>query len=382
MADSNAYPVWSNKPLSLLYEVYSGIGLIVKLPIIAVTAAVPGLRPLPQWTFKQVLMSRILRGAFHKLAVIGVTETHTLKAGKEGDRFQVIEPFQAELYTGPLAAVADIKPITVGGTWFPKKVEKKAEGLKTIVLHIHGGAFIWGDGRTECAGFAAGIMRENAGADAVFSPQYRLSAWKRTNPFPAALQDALTAYLYLTRTLEIEPSRIVVAGDSCGATIATALVRYLEEFGKELKLGLPGAAVLASPMIAPLKTHGPTSPYTSHPNYETDFVPPSTLSWGWQVYAGIPIEEAVKNPYFSPLGHPFATSVPLFVSVGARELFLPENEDWVAEMKAVPGNNVEFNYEKDALHDTFLLGSVLGFEESAKSVATEAGKFIEKNRLS
>jgi hypothetical protein len=49
-------------------------------------------------------------------------------------------------------------------------------------------------------------------------------------------------------------------------------------------------------------------------------------------------------------------------------------------MKGVDGNVVELNYEEGALHDTFLLGAVLGFEESARNTALKAGKFIKRNQ--
>ncbi|KAH8893994.1 alpha/beta-hydrolase [Thozetella sp. PMI_491] len=392
MSTIDPYPLWSYQPLRFLYNVYDALYLTVKLPYWAVISALPNGRPSPQWTFKQAIMSRILRAGFHKKAVIGITETHSLLAGKEVDCFQVIAPFSDDFYLGPLASVARVKPGPVGGTWYPSNmevIEAKSPSLGTVALHIHGGAFIWGDGRTECSGFLAEIMREEAGVDAVFSIQYRLSAHEGVNPFPAALQDALTAFLYLVRTLEMPPAKIVLVGDSCGATIATGLIRYLGEFGPAFSsegLQLPCCVILASPMIAPLKTAGPgdlsQSAYATHANFNTDFVPLSTLRWGWQAYAGgaAAVAAAARDPYFTPLGHPFSTPVPLFVSLGEREIFVPENESWVAEMQAVSGNRVILNYEKDALHDTLLLGNVLGFEQSAKKVAAKAAKFIQDSQ--
>ncbi|KAI9154939.1 putative alpha-L-fucosidase [Paramyrothecium foliicola] len=391
MRDRNSYPLWSYLPLRILYNIFDVARLVALLPYWILTSAIPDLRPLPQWTFKQTLMSRILRAAFHKKAVIGITESHSLKPGKEGDRFQVIKPFPEHAYLGPMAPAPQAKPALIGATWYPAKFDSekaRSDSLKTVVLHIHGGAFIWGDGRTECSGFLARILQDQGGADFVLSIQYRLSAYGGKNPFPAALQDALTSYLYMVRTLEIPPAKIVLVGDSCGATIAMGLIRYLEEFGSAIDMAspanLPCCAILTSAMIAPLKTAGPEplsrSAYATHVNYDTDFVPLLTLRWGWQVYAGadIDVKEAAQDPYFTPLGHAFSTSVPLFVSMGEREIFVPENEEWVAQMQGLPSNRVVLNYEEHALHDTFLLGRTLGFEDSARKV-NEEWKVIRKH---
>ncbi|KAH7324217.1 alpha/beta hydrolase fold-3 domain-containing protein [Stachybotrys elegans] len=386
MESAGSYPLWSYQPFRLSYNVYDTLFLTARLPYWIATSAVPSLRPVSQWSFKQTIMSRILRAAFHKMAVIGITETHTLDAGKEGERFEVVQPFPDTDYLGPVAPVAQAKPGAVGGTWYPERFADIKS--KTVMLHIHGGAFIWGDGRTACSGFLAQIMQDQAETDAVFSIQYRLSAYEGKNPFPAALQDALTGYLYLVRTLQIPPANIVILGDSSGATIASGLIRYLGEYGSKISPEasiLPSCAILTSPMIAPLKTAGSgslnESPYAQHPNFHTDFVPLSTLRWGWCVYAGntTTVEAAAQNPYFTPLGHPFATKVPIFISIGRREIFLPDNEEWAAQMQEIPGNSIDFTYEDDALHETLLLGNVLGFEESAKTVAKRIGVFIKKH---
>lgn len=53
----------------------------------------------------------------------------------------------------------------------------------------------------------------------VLSVDYRLS---HLNPFPAALIDAISGYVYLINNRSIDPKRIVVVGDSAGGNLALA----------------------------------------------------------------------------------------------------------------------------------------------------------------
>jgi hypothetical protein len=78
------------------------------------------------------------------------------------------------------------------------------------------------------------------------------------------------------------------------------------------------------------------------------------------------------------LGHPFATSVPIFVNVGNAEIFFDANKKWAKEMGRIQSNRVEFHEEDAAVHDTFLLAGILGFEESAQEVILKMGTFIRK----
>lgn len=86
------------------------------------------------------------------------------------------------------------------------------------------------------------------------SPQYRLSsppATDTSNPFPAALQDTLSAYHYLIDSLRIPPSNIILSGDSAGGYAAIAFLRYISEFETELEIPLPSVCYLRSPLIQP-----------------------------------------------------------------------------------------------------------------------------------
>ncbi|KAK6220332.1 alpha beta hydrolase fold-3 domain containing protein [Colletotrichum tabaci] len=377
-----SFPILSYQPIRIIYQLLGGLFILVRLPVWCVQALVPACRPHPKWGFKQTLMARLTRNFVDLYSNVGITETHTLQPGKEGDRFQAIEPFPSDLYRGPLASNPDVKPVTVGGTWFPEKPDVEKGGFDgTVVLHIHGGAFVLGDGRTGYCGFMADTLIDKAGVGAVFAPQYRLSGYgsgsgdAATNPFPAALQDVLTSYLYLTRTLGIPPRRIVLCGDSAGGNLIVALLRYLDTFGRDLGLAAPSCAVLVAPWVNPLASLGPDSVYEQHDHWSTDYLPVSFLRWGARVYsAGVADED---TPYVTPLGNPWATPVPIFVSMGEAEILETDGTTWCRQMQE-SGSSVTVWYEENAVHDTLLMGAIIGWTESAQTVAVRIGEFLRQ----
>ncbi|KAK2728958.1 alpha beta hydrolase fold-3 domain containing protein [Colletotrichum kahawae] len=375
-----SFPILSYQPLRIFYQIFGALFILLFcLPVWCVQAAIPACRPHPKWGFKQALMARLTRNIVDLYSNVGITETHTLKPGKEGDRFQTAEPFSSEHYRGPLASNPDVKPTTVGGTWFPEKpdVEKGFGGV--VVLQIHGGAFVLGDGRTGYCGFMANTLIDKAGVDAVFAPQYRLSGYgsagSAANPFPAALQDVITSYLYLTQTLGIPSQRIVLCGDSAGGNLVIGLLRYLDTFGQDLGISAPSCAVLIAPWVNPLASLGPDSVYKQHEHWSTDYLPVSFLRWGAKVYSSGVAEETL--PYVTPLGNPWKTQVPVFVTMGEAEILETDGTAWCRQMQEA-GGNLEVSYEEHAVHDTLLMGAIIGWEESAQVVATRIGEFVSK----
>jgi acetyl esterase/lipase len=115
-----------------------------------------------------------------------------------------------------------------------------------VLMFFHGGGYCSGSIRSHRrmateAGRAAGVRTLAVG--------YRLAP---EHPFPAARDDALTAWHWLRRQ-GIDAAHIAVGGDSAGANLSVALINQLRADSEEL----PACAWLVSPWTD-LTMSGPT----------------------------------------------------------------------------------------------------------------------------
>lgn len=319
-------------------------------------------------------MLRIFVESIYLMSRTQLSVPRSLEPDKEKERFAKLEPFPKDFYCGPLKSES-VKPATIGGTWYPAKPADGAT-VGPVVLHIHGGAFTVGTGRTAESGVMADLFLKHGKVGTIFAPQYRLSSRPESAPFPAALQDSLTSYLYLVRTLGIPATDITLSGDSAGGNLVIGLLRYLVEYGPKLDIPQPKCAAVFSPWVAPVKSLWPDFVTTSNPNYHTDYLGVELCRWGANAYIA---DAPPEHPYINPLGHTFKMPVPMLVTFGSAEILVIDGLEWVKEMERVDGNEIETYVEKDAPHDTLLIAHVLGFEESAAGVARRFGEFIRQH---
>ena len=115
------------------------------------------------------------------------------------------------------------------GAWVIPKDERR----QGVILYLHGGGYTCGD-LEYAKGFAA-TLAVQCGVR-VFCAAYRLAPEHR---YPAALEDALTAYRYLLEK-GYAPSHITLAGESAGGGLCYALCLKLKSFGETLPGGILG----------------------------------------------------------------------------------------------------------------------------------------------
>jgi acetyl esterase/lipase len=375
--------IFTRQPFKGLYLLSALAFELTTLPYILITSLTSSTRPHPQWTFRQSLMVRVIGAIVKHTSIIQVKTPLPLSPDKENEQFVVIEPASSEYYTGPLLSNPDVKPIKIGATWYPAPLTRasKTENV-TVILHIHGGAFVVGDGRKQATGFCAHQLLKHAGATHVFAPQYRLSSLPTSptsNPFPAALQDSLTAYMYLVETLGISPANIVLSGDSAGGNLSIALLRYIGEHGSSMatKIPTPSAALLWSPWVEP--TRQDTEWTVTNRNYATDYLSASFVLWGSRAYMGNSISELIKSPYIAVKDAPFKTDVPLFMNTGGAEVLFFDDVEWAEGMKKA-GSDVTVDIEDKVPHDILLVGDMLGFQVEATAMARRAGEWLKSVR--
>lgn len=152
-----------------------------------------------------------------------------------GGDIAVQRPLMEQLMTAhPLPEDVTVSATVLGGV--PARViDVDGVDESQVMLYLHGGAYVLGSA-VAAAALAAEIARR-AGVRA-FSVDYRLAP---EHPFPAAVDDALTAYRALLDT--VPAHRIVVAGESAGAGLAVATLLAARDAG----LPQPRAAALLSP---------------------------------------------------------------------------------------------------------------------------------------
>jgi acetyl esterase/lipase len=365
-------------PFKAIYSILAAAFEAARFPLWILLYIFSSGRPHKKWTFMQAIRMKIV---LQFLKHSSVTEMHpgqSLWPWLERGRFVTYGPAPASFYKGPLVD-KEIKPEKIGGTWTPKaptasEIEK---GNVDVVLHFHGGAYVIGDGRDNDTGFLAKTLLKHAGATHVFTPQYRLAS----NPggrFPAAFQDAVSSYYYLTKTLKIPVNRITISGDSAGGNLNFALLRYIVEFGGQVGLSEPGCAWFWSPWVNIEAAKDPNNIVNS-PHYSTDYLPPGFGVWGARLFA--PLSPGFNPPekYVSPLGHPFKTQTPLWIHTGDAEVLYHDDIEIAAQFKK-EGNKVELVVSESAPHDILLVGHIIGFERDARAAAKQAGEFLRTER--
>jgi epsilon-lactone hydrolase len=105
-----------------------------------------------------------------------------------------------------------------------------------ILLHMHGGCYVLNPGE---AGLPEALFMAGFGGFKVISVDYRMPPEAY---FPAALEDGMTVYKSLLRT--VNPKNIAVFGSSAGGALTLAMMLKAKEDG----IPLPGAIAPGTPM--------------------------------------------------------------------------------------------------------------------------------------
>ncbi|MBM3595353.1 MAG: alpha/beta hydrolase [Alphaproteobacteria bacterium] len=222
-----------------------------------------------------------------------------------------------------------------------------AAGKRPAVLHIHGGGFVIG--RADIGDIPNRMLALTLGC-VVVSVDYRKAP---ETVWPGPIKDCYAALTWMVANadaLVIDPKRIAVAGESAGGGHAAALAIHARNLARKN----PGAPtfcfqLLDSPMLD--DRTGTTS--DPHPHVGEFVWTPARNRFGWKSLLGMePGGPDVPEEMVPARVSDYSDLPPAFVHVGALDLFLEEDMEYVrrltrsgnpAELYVIPGAYHGFN---------------------------------------
>jgi epsilon-lactone hydrolase len=223
-----------------------------------------------------------------------------------------------------------------------------------IILFFHSGWFSMGS-TEDHLGLIAGIAK--AAKARVFSVDYRLAP---EHVYPAAAEDALSAYRYLTDHGHL-PHQIIPVGLSTGGTLVLGLLLSIREH----KMLFPQAAIALSPATDMLFIGASVTA-----NADKDWITPARLTAIRTIYlAGHDPNDPTASPVHANLSH-----LPrLYLQAGTHELLFDDISAFVKKAKWA-GVVVRFGIWEGMFHCWQMFGDHV--PEGQESV-DQIGAFVE-----
>jgi acetyl esterase/lipase len=272
-----------------------------------------------------------------------------------------------------LAEVADARHVPIGGiedrtapgpggpiamrVYTP--VEADAGPLACIV-YFHGGTGVFGGIVTH-----DGLCRllANASGCRVISIEYRLAP---EHPFPAAIEDAMAATTWIVENapaLEIDPARLVVAGDSAGGTVAAVLCQLATQ---------TGAPQIALQLLLCPVTDLADETESRRAFAQGYFIDRSTLVWAKQAYCDA---ADWTDPRVSPLRASSVTGLPP-AHIHTAE-FDPMRDEGVAYARRLQDAGVSVRYacHEGMIHHFYCMAGAI---PQARNILTSIGASVRE----
>ena len=213
-------------------------------------------------------------------------------------------PFGAKLASGWRIRAERVRGLT--GEWI-EPAAPNHPALSRCILYFHGGGYVAMSARTHRSLTSRLALGSNA---RLFALDYRLAP---EHPFPAALDDAVSAYGALIAA-GADPAGMVVAGDSAGGGLALALLLALR--GRHDPL--PAGAVLFSPWT--------DLAATGESLIVNDAADALTFgSWVAAVAKHYLSDTPATNPLASPVYADLTGLPPLFIQASDSEVLLDDS---------------------------------------------------------
>ncbi|MBM9503673.1 alpha/beta hydrolase [Actinacidiphila acididurans] len=234
-------------------------------------------------------------------------------------------------------------------------VEPDSRPRAGTILYFHGGGWVVGSPETALSLTAHLVTRTGFTA---YSTDYRLAP---EHPFPAAIDDTLSAYRALLDSGE-DPAAIAFAGDSAGGglTVTTCLA------ARDAGLPLPAAIVAFSPGLDATRTGASID---TKEGIDPIFTRASVEHTGAMYLAGADPNQPLLSPAVLAdlTGFP-----PTLIQVGTNEILLDDSTRLAARARAV-GVDVILDVTADVPH---VFQSFAGLLDEADEALDRAALFL------
>jgi acetyl esterase len=250
-------------------------------------------------------------------------------------------------WMGDPAPVADIRHLAIPGpagvimarAYYPSKTR-----ALPLLVYLHGGGWVFGSVQNvdvPCRELA------NASGWIVLVPQYRLAPEAR---FPAAVLDAHAVVAWVlahAQSLDADPKRIAIGGDSAGGNLAAAATLLTRDRGETL----PVHQLLMYPVL---------DPYLEGASYR-EFQDGYLLSRAsvvrdWSLYLRDDLDRA--NPYAAPLRAQSLRGMPAATIFTAQ--YDPVRDDGAAYAQRLRDDGVDVEYRcfDGLVHAAFQMANI------------------------
>jgi len=216
-----------------------------------------------------------------------------------------------------------------GDRWLPVRGRRlmcrfhrpAAAGPLPVLVYIHGGGWVWNSVDTHDR-----LMREYAAAAgcAVIGPDYALSP---EAAFPQALEECAAVLRWVATegmAWGLDPTRIVLGGDSAGANLAAGVALMLRDAGTP------------PPLCGLLLNYGVFDSRLDTPSYRefaTGYgLTRERMEFYWRCYA--PREADRAHPYAAPLRADLAGLPPCLVQIAELDVLASENHAMAERLRA------------------------------------------------
>ena len=203
------------------------------------------------------------------------------------------------------------------------------------LIYVHGGAFAY-----KAAAYQkklAMIYAEEAGCR-VFFPHYHLAP---KYPYPGAYEDVMALYRYVTehaRELGVDPTRIGIAGDSAGASLAALVCNRWEE--ENVKM--PCLQMLVYPVTDARMETESMKLFTDTPNWDS-----RANERMWDYYCG---KDGEKRDKASPMWCDLPSALPgTYIETTEFDCLHDEGQAYAEKLKQA-GVDVEINETEGTFH--------------------------------